>query len=69
MDFPNVWLRGMNRTVFEDHVWLASEIDAESWPDPTRQPDVYEALVFYYTDWPYVEDIERNRKMLGDVSK
>ena len=35
--------------------------------DICRYEDIYEALKFMYTDWPDVEDLEKNRAMFGDV--
>ena len=33
-----------------------------------RQEDVYQSIMFQYTNWPYVQDPVTNRAMLGDVS-
>ena len=34
-----------------------------------RWEDLYQAVIFMYTDWAYKEDREANRAMVGDVSQ
>ena len=44
-----------------------AEIFSPQFPDRDTE-DLVQAYRFFYADWPYFEDPERNRYMLGKVS-
>ena len=52
-----------------DQFWLdEGYFLSRLWPDPDRYRDWAAAMSWFYTDWPYYDDIYRNRDMLGEVS-
>ena len=42
---------------------------AALWPDPTAVEDYVQGCNWYYADWPYLDDPDRNRAMMGNVRK
>ena len=52
-----------------DEFWLEEGYFlSRLWPDPDRYRDWAAAMSWFYADWPYYDDIYRNRDMLGEVS-
>ena len=37
------------------------------WPDSTVADNVFEAVNWFYADWPYLDNEESNREMAGTV--
>ena len=58
---------GLNRSDFNEILWNRAINKADAWPNTTKPEDVYEAFKFFYADWPYYDDQESNRQMLGQV--
>jgi hypothetical protein len=69
VDFPNNLIYGLNRSAFDENIYQVVSVNSDHWPDPSREADVYNAIRFFYADWPYLYDPKRNRDMCSDVSK
>ena len=65
---PEMWFDGPNRTEFQDILRRVTETYASRVNDDDRVEDIYQALDFYYTPWPYLHDKEKNRHALGEVN-
>ena len=40
---------------------------AVKWPDATAAENWVQSCDWYYADWPYIDDLDRNREMIGRV--
>ena len=40
---------------------------AVKWPDATAAENWVQSCDWYYADWPYLDDPDRNREMIGRV--
>ena len=66
-DFPQAMVRGIEREEFEEWVDESVEWMSPSFQADDREEDVAQAIKWYYTHWPDVDDPEWNRQMAGRV--
>ena len=63
-----VYYLGASRQQFENFFRQRVASRVRRFPDPEREEDVVQALLFKYTLWPYKDDEIANRDQLGHVS-
>ena len=51
------------------NLWRTAAVwGAVQWPDPRAADNWVQSCDWYYADWPYINDPDRNRQMMGEVS-
>ena len=65
--FPGITIGGLSREDCDMFLYNFSQGFSQRFPTSDRIEDIYEALRFYYADWPYLEDPFKNRDMMARV--
>lgn len=65
--YPGVSEDGLTRAEFSAYLQARAQYVNQRWPNTTKPRDVAEAFKWFYADWPYINDTERNREMVGRV--
>lgn len=69
LELPQTWDRGLTREEFEGWFRDNAEYHEPSYVNPDRTAeDLFQVANWYYTPWPYPDDMEANRKAASDVS-
>lgn len=64
---PEILLRGPNRTEFQNILRTAVDFFSPLIEEDRVEDVLYQAMDFYYTPWPHIDDGELNRHLLGAV--
>lgn len=64
--FPKT-VNNMTHQNFEFRIRQAVGRRLPIFPDPEREEDAVQALLFYYSPWPHLEDSEMLRHQYGEV--
>lgn len=64
---PEALERGFNRSEFMEYVYTRLVAIWAPQFSPEEVQKVYDSLIWFYTPWPYIDDLDMNRQAMNDM--